>query len=254
MERFRTCTIWQRVLLLALAVMVVAFAAVYAVTVSRIGFRYQGEILMPSQENGATVYAGKIKGIAASFTVSADKAVTFRYGGVVYGPYTAKEDPTAIPEDSEYRENMTGLEIRCGEEILFRGGVLNGSDNRVLYNEDGTVEFSGVTVTSANGTVRDENGNVVDPMEPSLHIILDLMGTPELTHKGFWGYWLLGTVLCGVIAVSILFAEELFQLRIWCRFRNPEKVELSDLAIALRNIGWGISCILVLVTFVLGLQ
>ncbi len=44
---------------------------------------------------------------------SADKANIFQYGSTVYGPYTVKEDPTAIPKDSDLQAQMTGIELRC---------------------------------------------------------------------------------------------------------------------------------------------
>ena len=74
---------------------------------------------MPSEEDGCTVYSGKIYGTAASFTVSADKTVIFQYGNTVYGPYTVKEDPAAIPKDSDLQAQMIGIELRCGGEILL---------------------------------------------------------------------------------------------------------------------------------------
>lgn len=68
-----------------------------------------------------------------------DKTIIFQYGDHTYGPYTAEEDPTAIPEDGEMRDFMTGVEIRIGDEILFRGGVLESGDSYWLHNEDGTL-------------------------------------------------------------------------------------------------------------------
>lgn len=44
-----------------------------------------------------------------------------------YGPYTVKEDLTAIPKDEEMAEYMTGVEIRQGEDInIYRGENRNG--------------------------------------------------------------------------------------------------------------------------------
>ena len=91
---------YQKILLLLMAVMILAFTVIYPIVTARSGFLYEGTILVPSKEDGCTVYSGKIYGTAASFTVSADKTVIFQYGNTVYGPYTVKEDPTAIPKDS----------------------------------------------------------------------------------------------------------------------------------------------------------
>ena len=94
---------------------------------------------MPREENGSTVYSGKIRGQQVRFTVSEDKTVVFQHGDKTFGSYTAKEDPTAIPKDEEMAEDMVGIEILQGDSILFRGGVLDLGDEYWLYNEDGTL-------------------------------------------------------------------------------------------------------------------
>lgn len=43
--------------------------------------------------------------------MSEKKTVMFQWGDMVYGPYTAKEDPAAIPKDDEFAEGMTGVAL-----------------------------------------------------------------------------------------------------------------------------------------------
>lgn len=124
----------------------------------------------------------------------------------------------------------------------------------LLIEENGDLQGFGETVTMSDGTQVDENGNVIDPWKPSVHIILELMQGPELTHKGHWGIWFLGLFLCLVTVISILFADELFRLSMSFRVYNPDLVEPSDLEIAGRYISWTIMPIMTLVVFVLGLQ
>ena len=185
-----------------------------------------------------------------------DKTVLFQYDGKTYGPYTAKDDATAIPKDSELRDDMVGVELRQGEEILFRGGVLDYGDYLWLYNEDGSrsIENLDITVTTNYGTVMDENGNVIDPMEPSVITILDLMGEPELTHKGNWLAWFGAVFICVLNVLSILFADELFRWNLRFQIRNVDHVEPSDFEIAGRYISWTVLIIMALVVFVMGLQ
>lgn len=178
---------YPKAILLILSVMLVVFTAAYVIISSRVGFRYRDVILRPTVENGNTVYAGRIHGEDASFIVTPDKAVRFLYGDKTYGPYTAKEDPAAIPKDSEMAEFMTGVEIREDNAIFFRGGVLTtGSGNKemMLFEEDGSFASTSVMITSSNGIMYDSEGNVVDQMAPSATTILHLMDDPELTSKG----------------------------------------------------------------------
>ncbi len=254
MERIKSLGRYQKGILLLTAVIALVFTAIYPAAIAREGFEYKDVILRPYPEHDATVYSGKIHGKQASFTVYADQTVTFQYADKTYGPYTAMEDPSAIPEEHDLSKFMTGIELRCGEEILFRGGVLDGENYRVLFSEDGTPENIHITVTTSDGTVMDENGAVVDPMEPHVSAILDLMIGPDLTHKGDWLAWLCGMIVCIMTVVSILFAEELFRWNLAFRIRNADQADPSDWEIASRYIAWTILPLMALMIFVLGLQ
>ena len=244
-----------------MAVMVPVFAALYAVTIARVGFAYGNTILVPGHEDGNTVYSGRIQGKQASFTVYADGTVEFRHGDKLYGPYTAREDPSAIPKaDSQGEplggESVTGVELRCKGELLFRGCVVDYGDIRRLYNEDGTPANLniGFWATTENGVVTDGNGNIIDQMEPSVSTILDLMAGPELSHKGAWSGWFVGVFLCILTAFSILFADELFRWNLALRIQNADRAEPSDWEIASRYISWTVLPVIAMFVFIEGLR
>lgn len=244
MKRVKVLGRYQKILLLLMAVMILAFTVIYPIVTARSGFLYEGTILVPSEEDGCTVYSEKIYRTAATFTVSADKTVIFQYGNTVYGPYTVKEDPTAIPKDSDLQTQMTGIELRCGGEIVFRGGVVNSGDWRMLYNEDGSFDLlRSITATMSDGT-----------MEPSVSTILDLMDGPALTHKGTWLGWFGGVLICVIAALAMLFADELFRWNASFLVRNAEEAEPSDWEIAGRYITWTALPVMAAVIFILGLK
>lgn len=250
MERVKDLDRYQKGILLLLIAMLVIFSVVYFITTSRVGFEYMDSTLYPTEESGTTVYSGVIQGEEASFAVTAGKTVTFTYVNKIYGPYTAKEDPTAVPSDKEF---MTGVELRRGDEIVFRGGVFPNGDTLMLFDEDGSIHM-GVTITSVGGVVTDWDGNVIDPMEPSVGTILRLMYGPELTSKGEWIAWFCGVFLSIATAVSMLFADELFRWNLAFQIRNVEHAEPSDWEIAGRYIGWTALTIMALVLYIMGLQ
>lgn len=146
-KRIRSLERVQKGMLLFAAVLPLAFFAAYFVTTGREGFEYRNAILVPEAgaDEGAdgTVYAGTINGKPAVFTVSPDKTVEFRYGETIYGPYTVKEDPSAIPKRGEdvktlaELEDMRGIELYRGDELLFRGGARYFANGYRLYNEEG---------------------------------------------------------------------------------------------------------------------
>lgn len=244
MDRIKELGRYQMILLLLMAVMILAFTVTYPIVTARSGFLYKDAILVPAEEDGGTVYSGKIRGTAASFTVSADKTVIFQYGNTVYGPYTVKEDPAAIPKDSDLQAQMTGIELRCGGEIVFRGGVVNSGDWRMLYNEDGSFDLlRSITATMSDGT-----------MEPSVSTILDLTDGPALTHKGTWLGWFGGVLICVITALTMLFADELFRWNASFLVRNAEEAEPSDWEIAGRYITWTVLPVMAAVIFILGLK
>lgn len=258
MERIRNLDKYQKGILVLLLVMYAVFAAVYFVVISRVGYLYHDTVLVPGEENGNTVYSGKIDGKQAVFTVTADQAVTFRHGEKLYGPYTVKEDPTAIPEEDDFAAYMTGYEIRDGEEIFFRGGGFkNGGDDGywMLYNEDGSFASISITAVASDGAiVTDGKGNIIDPMEPSAGTILQMVEGPKLTNKGHWGFYLIAGMFSVVIVISILFADEVFRWGLRYQIRNPELAEPSDWEIASRYIGWTALTVAVLVVYIMGLQ
>ena len=253
MNRIKALSRYQKAVLLFILAMVAVFTVLYPLTCSRAGFLYHDAILLPDQQNGGTVYAGTIQREDARFTVSADKTVTFQYGSQTYGPYTAREDPAAIPQDHAMNGSMTGVVLSCGGEVLFRGGVLEQGDYLLLIREDGTLEDLGITVTTNNGTVI-ENGEVIDPMEPSASTILELMAGPQLTHKGNWIGWCSGVAICLLAVASILFADELFRFNLSFQIRNVADAEPSDWEIAQRYILWTVLPIGALAVFIWGLR
>ena len=85
------------------------------------------------RKTGGTVYSGKLEGSPASFTVYGDQTVEFRCGDAVYGPYTAEQAPDAVPQEYAADESVTGVELFCAQELVFRGGAARWGDRLVLF-------------------------------------------------------------------------------------------------------------------------
>lgn len=257
MERIRQLDRYQKGILLLLLAMILVFGMIYSAVTSRVGYLYNDVILQPSEANGCTIYSGKIRGQNCAFTVTDDKTVTFQCGEKTYGPYTAKEDPTAIPEEDTFSAHMTGVEVKDGEEIIFRGGIfeMGGSDSYwMLVNEDGNNASFVITAVMSDGTEVDGDGNVIDPMEPSVSEILHLMDGPELTKKGVWQAWFGGVFISLIVAATMLFADELFRWNLSFQIRNPDRAEPSDWELAGRYISWTLLTVMAAALYVIGLQ
>lgn len=81
------------------------------------GFAFGDAILLDVHEVSADVYTGKVRGETVRFTVNADRSVTFQRGERLYGPYTAAEDPTAVPADSALAAYMTAWSFAAAARL-----------------------------------------------------------------------------------------------------------------------------------------
>lgn len=237
MERIKRLGRYQKALLLVMAAGLLVSAVLYGHTLSRVGMRYKDTILIPHTENGSRVYTGRLEGEQAAFTVSADGTVVFRYGEQTFAPYTVVEDASAIPQNSENAADMTGIEIRQGETVLFRGGALSFGDSGYLIDADGSLSNLDVVIR-ADGVDYDANGKVIDRVMPSAADIWELVSGPALTHRGDGEMWFMAALLCVLNTLSMLFAEELFRWNLSFRIRDAERAEPTDWELATRYIGW----------------
>ena len=150
---------------------------------------------------------------------------------------------------------MAGIEIREGDQCLFRGGIMDLGAYYVLYNEDGTREaMLGISYVGSDGIERDENGEPVDRNKPSVTTLYELTHDPELTHRGNGSVWFGGVLICVINAISILFADEFFRLNLLRYIRNADQAEPSDWEIGSRYLGWTIAMFMALAVFLMGLQ
>ena len=81
---------------------------------------------------------------------------------------------------------MTGVEIREGEKLVFRGGLWGSGEDYWLRSAGGSMGLGMQTYVVENGVKKDSDGNIIDPAKPSASDILRLVFDPELTHKGSW--------------------------------------------------------------------
>ena len=247
MKRFTRLNGLQKAILLAICAMALVFCVLYPVTLARVGYAFRGAILTPARTDAGTVYSGRVHGEAVSFTVDASGAATCRCGGAVFGPYTVREDASAIPaEFLQYDMPATGVELRRGDAVIFRGCLRDNGEYRMLYDENGDLDDLSLSFSDSEQTTAAE--------EPTAFELLALLVDLQPEHKGQWALGALGLLVCAVTAASILYADELFRWDLSFRVRDPEAAEPSDWELASRYFTWIVLPMLALVMFVMGLR
>ena len=200
--RIRALGKYQKAVLAVAVLLVLVFSVLYPVTMGREGYLYRGALLTPGQEEGGTVYTGTVNGGAGPVHRGPGQGGDLPVRGGHIRPLHRRGGPRRRPGKCADMSGLTGVELRKGEEVIFRGGGgAAGEAPCGSTTKTATWRTGGITITtSAAGVTLGENGNVADPNEPSLSTILELMGGPALTHKGDWLPYLLGVFLCAVTA------------------------------------------------------
>ena len=246
--------LYRRILLAVMLAEIVGFLIAYVIVVNRPGLEYSGALLYPHTEGELQIYEGKIDGEPARFAVSPEGEISYQWGEYTYGPWQVVADPTAVP-DGFRGEN--GLEIRRGDEVIFRGTYSPHSFN-LLIDENGDPVRDTFSVGSVGGdtTLYYVNGQEVTREEwymPGLGALARIVLTPELTHRGNVWLYLAVTLLAVLNCFQICFPHFFFRLSLWSRVRNIDDVEPSDWYIAMEKLEWFILAVVCLVLYAMSL-
>ena len=255
MQKIRSLGTYAKLILIVLVLMVLLFSILYPVTMSKKGFAYRGTILMPTKTEDGMIYSGAVRGTPVSFKVFNDRSVVCRAGDQIIGAYSVTEDRDAVPKGHPWETMMTGVELRCGEDIVFRGGMLRRDDGTLLVS-DGDDETDWFIITREYGAdpVYDSKGNEIGLTNPSPASIIELMYGPRLSNKGSISGWIGGIFICALAAVIVIFSKDMFRFRVSLYVQNAADAEPSDLTVVGWYISWTMMPLLALYVFILGLR
>ena len=246
---------YRRVLLIVMAIEILAFFVAVLAAVNRLGLEYGGTLLYPRAEGETRIYEGKLDWKPVRFTVSPEGEVIYQRGDLSYGPYQVTVDPAAFPETLGEHDGTSnlGLEIRQGDEVVFRGGYcperalsLWDGDGEPVWDMSFSVESSGGEATlyvDGREVTREEQ------YAPALSVLAAVALGPELTHRGSVGLYLAVTLLALVNILQICFPGFFFRLSLWGHVRNVETAEPSDWYILMERIEWLILTLACLVLY-----
>ena len=239
MERIKNLNGYQKALLILLAVMLAVFTFVYPRVTAMEGYPYYGKLFLPEQNGSVTTYSAVYEGERSAFIVQGNE-VTFTWGGQTFGPYTVTETPDTVPEDQAFTKGYT---VTQGNAVVFQGGVYFGDSWNMLYNQDGSLHGYDVIIHTDGET----------DLTPATSALIDLVTGPKLIQRGSWAGFLGGIFSTILAVINILFADELFRLKISFKVADPDNVDPSDWEIASWYISWTSLAILALVSYLVGL-
>ena len=239
---------YRRGLLIVMAIEILSFFFATLVMINRPGLEYQDALLYPRTEGELQIYQGRVDGETARFTVTPGGEVSYQWGEYTYGPYQISEDPSAVPDGYE---GSQGIEIRLGDEVLFRGCYLPSS-TFPLIQEDGESLWEDSNIYMISGEKIWRNGQEIterEYREPSLSALARVALGTELTRQGNILLYLLITVLAVFNVLQICFPGLFFRRYIRWRVRDPELAEPSDFYIAMERMEWVVIAIVCLVLY-----
>lgn len=239
---------YRRVLLLVMAAEILVFFIANVLAFLRPGLEYQDTLLYPRTEGELQIYQGRVDGETARFTITPGGEVSYQWGEYTYGPYQISEDPSAVPDGYE---GSQGIEIRLGDEVLFRGCYLPSS-TFPLIQEDGESLWEDSNIYMISGEKIWRNGQEIterEYREPSLSALARVALGTELTRQGNILLYLLITVLAVFNVLQICFPGLFFRRYIRWRVRDPELAEPSDFYIAMERMEWVVLAIVCLVLY-----
>ncbi len=249
MERIKNLSRTQKVLMIIIVVMIIAFSIIYPIIMSIKGIEFRDDFLTRKEGQGNVTYTDE----NTSITVYDDQRIEFKcyhrftgdeYRDITYGPYSWTEDPSAIPAGTEdgilSSDDYIGVKIMDGDKVYFRGAV--SKEGYMVYNADGTMG------KDFDVLLGDYYAN-----PPDIYEIVKFITGPQTTNRGNIVLYIFGIIICIIAVVCMLFPDELFRLAMWPRVRNLDDVEPSDWELAVRVVEWYVLTIGAFAVFVIGL-
>ena len=197
----------------------------------RQGVEYRGQLLVHSQEGEVTRYTGKVEGQPMTVTVEGER-IQVTQGGET-ATYLIRIDPSAEtpnPEWKSYRGTLTGLEITCGDRVLFRGGADLEDGLHFLLNENGALMDFGTAFEKTPGA-ESEGDTALAAW------LVYLWRGPNLVCRGNWQFFGIAALLAFLNIGDIFLADMLFRWRISLWVQDPETVEPSGWELFTRKAG-----------------
>lgn len=244
----------QKIVLLSLAVMTLAFGILTGVSKLHPGVQFGGTLFQPAQTAEKMTYTGRLRGEKVTISVWTEGAdvtvVTCETEGWGSNVYRVEYplDPIRAADGFQKGEMVDGIRILKDGKVLFEGGYdpEGPMDVAAWYDLDGRWESESFYASVSTGSAVQSDSLALDKGN-----VMYFASGPELTARGSWMLYFVMVFFSGLLALDAAFPLTLFRLRYCCDVRDPEP---SDFYLITQRIGWVVCFVLILFGYIWALR
>ena len=245
-------SVLQKVVLISVAAMAVAFAILTFVFHRLEGVKFEEGFLRVSaqaDDPAATVYAGKIQGERVKITVTDCPSgnlteVDFRIGNRIQDDCTLE---TGLPPiQAEQLGPVEHIRITKNDSLLFEGGY-DPEYGMGWYDLDGNWDPFTMSV-SYSSTAGDDYW---EHYETDRGTILSFARGPQLVSRGSWELYFAMLLLSALLALDAAYPLVIFHWQHMCDVKDPEP---SDFYLGMQRAGWCVYPFLILIGYIIALR
>ncbi len=247
MKKLKELNGFKKSVLVVLAGLVVLFAFIYAALYQQEGRIFRDTFLKKAELPDRTVYTGTGDGKKFTISIDDEKNTTIFIGGKQYGPYKVLGGDTT-------KETYPAVTILQNDEVVFSGSLKQWDDSFIVFKDDGSL-YVGHPIYNGDVPVLDEHGKIIDVNEPTADEIIYISKDMDLSRRATeWGFYVLGTILSVITALSIIFADEIFVFYMSFRIADPETAEPSSFELGSRYFSWVVMPFIIILIYFMGLR
>ena len=217
-------TLYQKIVLVILAAMMVVFGIVTAVHQSRKGIRFEEAFLRKEAVTDADCFTGKVSGEQVTILrwyggENGTRTITLRVGERIHDTYTVYLGEPMISLSITYSAvQVPTLRIFKNDRVIFKGGYWE--ETEAFFTPEG--EFSGLNLDMTTYVAG------ADPWEDYTMpkgLLVQLALEPELVDRGDWRLYGVMVFFTLLTMVDVAFPYTIFRLRHRRWVKDPEPTE-----------------------------
>lgn len=217
-------TLYQKIVLVILAAMIVVFGIVTAFNQSRKGILLEDAFLRKEETTDADCFTGKANGEQVTVlrwygSENNTRTITFRVGERIHDTYTVYLGEPMIPLSITYSAvQVPTLRILKNDRVVFEGGYWE--ETEAFFTPEG--EFSGLNLDM---TTYVAGADLWEDYTMPKGTLVQLALEPELVDRGDWRLYGITVLFTLLAMVDVAFPHTLFRWRHRRWVKDPEPTD-----------------------------